>query len=365
MYVKVVNAESLLKVAERKYTSAGMDKFLDSRMLENYKEVLKNIAHASNYAQGEMIKPSDLKNITRAVRTVINDVRFNLEKSMPHIPEDARTNLDTFRALLALDDYLYAMALKDLGCPYIPESFGEEHHIWLSTVTSLDEFEFKKEDYTQTTADNHYTQQRRKSAKTVRDNNSEKMSLIKKKMAPPMQVAKLLAEYQALTKRQEGHGDAWRFFHRKENAAREKLLQDMKEVLVSALGNDIQLEKADPLKMAQKYNSVRHPAITAEAFKPGGHEQRFRLPNGVTKYEPTSDERALNDPEKDNPFKNILTEEKFREIIRFPKEWFNEPVSNVPKQNGEIEENGAGKNEIEKEVDLDRSDIELNISIIN
>lgn len=367
MYVNTKNAQPLLNEAERKYISSGMNLFIDSRALDGYTEVLRTIARESKYNQGETIKPSDLANIELAVKEVINVTRYNLRQNAKNISEKSRTNIDTFRSFLALDDYLYAIAMQELGCPDIPTSFGEKHQQWLKDKTSLEEFEVKKDDYEITTVDNHYTEQRRKSANKVRANNTEYMSFINNKMAPPIYVAKLLAEYQALVKRQEGHGEVWKFFHRRENNAREKLLQDMKNVLVSAVGNDVNLETANPLEMAKKYNNIRQPLITEAAFKNDSFESRLRLPKGVAKYKSTIDQRALNDPDKDDPFKNILTEDEFRKIISFPKDWFKEPVSNVPNQDdGKIEQNDVMKKiiEEEKEVDLENSQISLNISFI-
>ena len=69
---------------------------------------------------------------------------------------------------------------------------------------------------------------------------------VKSDDAAPDQVAKLVAEYQALQKRQAGHGGVWRFFHHLENKARTDLLAEMKDALTARLGTDFDIEKDYP-----------------------------------------------------------------------------------------------------------------------
>ena len=93
-------------------------------------------------------------------------------------------------------------------------------------------------------ADNVYEAQRGKDAADISKTEEIRLAIeaAKVKMATPAQVEKLVAEYQALAKRQSNHGFFWRLFHREENAARTQLLSKMEGALKKMLGDDANIK---------------------------------------------------------------------------------------------------------------------------
>ena len=88
--------------------------------------------------------------------------------------------------------------------------------------------------------DDIYNRQRKKDADVVRSENQELMNRCRfGKDATMLDAIKLTAEYQALIKRQAGHGRIWRFFHSKQNEQRTQLLDDMKNAIDTITGGAI------------------------------------------------------------------------------------------------------------------------------
>ena len=173
-------------------------------------------------------------------------------------------------------------------------------------------------EYKKTDVERHYNEQRRKSADTVRKATMENRKRIAEKTASPLRVAQYASEYQALKKRQEGHGAIWRFFHKKENEARTKLLANMKGLLVKTLGNDIDVDTLTPKEIAAAYNGTR----AAKVFSENGIINRTGLPNTYFEHQPTSTERA--EQYAANLHKGVVYDEENRLSIQIPKDFFEE-----------------------------------------
>jgi hypothetical protein len=178
----------------------------------------------------------------------------------------------------------------------------------------------KSDDHDKATVDNHYLEQRGKNADVLRAANEAYMKEIREKTATPIKVARFAAEYHALKKRQAGHGSIWRFFHSKENAARNQLLADMKSVLDSVVREDMKIDDTQPWFIASQYSIVRNDNLAKDIFKADHIAKRCQLPENAIQYEPTSNERASND--KSNWRDGIVEDYEIREQLEFPKDAF-------------------------------------------
>ena len=162
MHVKKGKADRLLELASQRYLDKNIHRFVDEGYIDGYHELLKDIAKKSEYKEGEKITNSDLSRIQKAVVATLDEMRrlmvdqpltleeikekkgedeFNRILSLPdnekqkairdiekkgRLSEEEQTQYDIFGAIIAVNDYMYAMAMKYLDCPDIPESFGIE-----------------------------------------------------------------------------------------------------------------------------------------------------------------------------------------------------------------------------------------------
>ena len=257
-------------------------------------------------------------------------------------------------ALITVNDYMYAMAMKALGCPDIPESFGSEMQNAIKNIATRAEFEMKKSDFDNTSVDRCYEKQRWKDAKDVQKANAESRKQILSKKASPLRVAQYAGEYFALKKRQEGHGKWWIFFHKKENEARTKLLADMEKTLKTVLKEGEVLDELDPVKIAKNYNKKNIELRANEAFQ-SGIAKRNGMPPNFIEDKPTSTERAdkeISEPDE----KKIAFEEEMRMPLEFEKDAFTESkpitVAWINKVDDKIVSEEVYHDSKDKEIDL-------------
>jgi hypothetical protein len=95
-------------------------------LMINFNYVLDNIAKKSKYQEGAKILESDLAVIKEKVNDIITCMVGELEKNEREMVKVDRMEFNTFDTLVAASDYLYAMAMKKLGCPDMPTSFGDD-----------------------------------------------------------------------------------------------------------------------------------------------------------------------------------------------------------------------------------------------
>ena len=390
MHVKKDKADRLLELTSQKYLDRNINRFVDKGYMDGYEELLKDIAKKSQYKEGEKITNSDLSRIKNAVVATLDGMRkmmveqpltleeikgkkgeteFNRilslndnekQNAIRKIEKEGRlsqmegTQYDTLGAIIAVNDYMYAMAMKSLGCPDIPESFGREMQNAIKNIANRAEFEMKKEDFEDTAVEMYYETQRGKSAKQVREATVEIKNLIVNKKALPSSVAQYASEYYALKKRQEGHGKWWIFFHKKENEARTKLLADMEETLKTFLKEGNELDILNSIKIAEIYNKNNIESRANQAFE-NGIAKRNEMPSESIEDKPTSTDRA--DKEKSERDKEeIEFEEEMRMPLKFEKDAFEESkpitVAWINKVDDKIVSEVVKHDSKDKEIDL-------------
>ena len=392
MHVKKDKADRLLELTSQKYLDRNINRFVDKGYMDAYEELLKDIAKKSQYKEGEKITNSDLSRIQNAVVATLDgmrkmmveqpltleeikgkkgEVEFNRILSLKdnekqniireiekegRLSQNEETQYDTLGAIIAVNDYMYAMAMKSLGCPDIPESFGREMQNAIKNIANRAEFEMKKEDFEDTAVEMYYETQRGKSAKQVSEATVEVKNLIWNKKALPSNVAQYASEYYALKKRQEGHGKWWIFFHKKENEARTKLLADMEKTLKTFLNEGDELDELNSIKIAEIYNKNNIESRANQAFE-NGIAKRNEMPLNFIKDKPTSTERAdkeISEPDKDE----IEFKEEMRMALKFEKDAFEEskPITVVciNKVDDKIVSKVVEHDSKDKEVDLSK-----------
>ena len=322
MYIKSDKAERLFEVTNQKYLDKSIHKFVDIGYVEGLQLLLEDIAKKSQYTEGERIMNSDLSRIKNVVAMIHNQMRVNMVNEQKDLKGKALLQYDPFTAMVNVNDYLYAMTMKTLGCPDIPESFGIGMQTLIKDIAHKAEFELKESDYKKTSIDNYYEKQRRQNATKVRKATLENERLILKKEASSLRVAKYAGEYYALKKRQEGHGKVWRYFHKKENEQRTKLLSVMEKTLNTILKDGDKLEDFDPNRIAEIYNKQQLTGRLNETIQ-SGIAKRNEIPTHFFAHTPTTTARA--DQEIDNPnLEDMELEAELRMPLVFDDEFKKE-----------------------------------------
>jgi hypothetical protein len=296
MYIKKENVDKALDITREKWEEYENYNSMDYMLLLGYKNTLDIIAKKSKYQEGEKISESDLANIKSKVNDIINFMARELKQKENTIDKIDKRDFDAFDMLMAANDYLYAQAMVKLGCPDIPTSFGadvcqniQKHAKTLDKTikkTYFDE-EFSIKDY--------FDKQRKMSAESVRHKNKDLIYNAKTKIIDQEQLAELVAEYQALNLRQDGHGAIWRFFHRTENNERNELLADMKDAITKAIGADaiFDIIEKTPSDIAATLNNQLIDKKGIEAVKPDVFVKRCNLSGEMVSYESIPAKQSL------------------------------------------------------------------------
>ena len=105
-----------------------------------------------------------------------------------------------------------------------------------------------------------YKNQRGKDAIEVNKTFNENMLALRNGESKSRTVGNMVAEYQALSKRQKDHNAFWRFFHKQENIDRNNLLAEMKNAIKNALPEgmkNVDLDKVKPAEVARELVNAR------------------------------------------------------------------------------------------------------------
>ena len=262
MFIKKESIDSVFAKTQEKFKNTGIQ--IKPEVMKRFEDALSEIAASSAYEEGAQIKESDLTKITNEAGLIFKDIALGDKEIQKPV-----------NALMIVTDYLYAMTMQKLGSPDIPALFGAEMQKNVCNFAakiigkqSLDRGQFF--------ADSVYEAQRGKDAADISKTGDviNAISAAKVKAATPAQVERLVAEYQALAKRQNGHGFFWRLFHSKENEARTELLSQMEGALKIMLGDDANVKNSTPLLLAE--NSIRNTVANEArlAFTKDGMEKR-------------------------------------------------------------------------------------------
>ena len=219
---------------------------------------LDTIINEKQYNQGEQISTTHLNLLKAVVNQTIKHMENHLIDSAndPNTPTPSIPNIVDYFATAT--DYLYVKAQEKLGCPNMPLFIFDEkidkaiENASLNVSHALVKHDISKQDV--------YKQQRRKDADVVSRNLEKHWTAIQNGENKPEHLGRVIAEYQALQKRQNGHGAIWRFFHGAENEARTNLLRSLSEKIKDALPKPlkgIDLSTVDPSDVARTMTDAR------------------------------------------------------------------------------------------------------------
>jgi hypothetical protein len=285
----------LLERTAEKFAENGIGNSISPKLMEEYQALLDGIARKHAYRVGEAIDPDDLTRINAKVTTILKNMSNGIVGLK--MEEGDLQRYDCFSSMVAATDHMFAMALKTLGGPDMPASFGPEIQEQIKSLAAGTEVALKRRHYNKLSTAIHFRDQRKLPAKTVKRINRQTMIKVKKNTASPREVASLVAEYQALKQRQDHHTFIWRFFHGKENEERMALLETMKASIASVLGTDVEIDKLDPMSVADTLNRKNIDSMAKEAFQEEGIAQRYYFAPESIKYAPVSDDAKETDDE--------------------------------------------------------------------
>ena len=213
-----------LKVAEEKMKEFSVQ--VNSANLDDYKLTLSNISKNHSYAEGEPLSFDDSQTLVGAIRKMMRGIESNFY----NLPDEKKREANVAGMIMAANDYMVALAMEELNSPILSEAYCTDQleTMYSALAGRLLDRKPRKEYLTSVIFD----EQRGIDAQELKSGKVD--NLIKAVHADPdniEKIADLYAEYQALAKRQENHGAIWRLFHRKENAARTALLNEMRAVM--------------------------------------------------------------------------------------------------------------------------------------
>ena len=261
MFIKKESVNEVVLKAQEKFKNAKIS--VNNKVMERFENALSEIAQNQSYEEGKTINERDLIKLTNEAGLVLNNAisdKGNIKKTVDD--------------LMILTDYLYAMTMQRLGSPDIPVSFGTEMKNSIVRFAVSTESN-KNLNHSYHFNDSVYEKQRGMDADVLKDQIDVSLSAVENGNPSPSQVQTLVAEYQALQKRQNNHGFFWRLFHSTENADRNELLSNMESALKYVLGADVDIMKSSPLLLAEKVLKQNMEQEVSVAFADDGMAHRI------------------------------------------------------------------------------------------
>ena len=269
MFTRKQNAESFFDKVNAKYQDKKLYNLAPKKALESYIDLLDEIATKRNYNEGDKIEAEDLERIVSSVKSIISATADKMVEKKDSITTRYFDQSESLPSLLLMNDYLFALAQKELGCPDMPANFGTDVEKRISEAAFETDFNMKRLTYNSSDSINRYNRQRKINADKLIEKN-ENLSERLDKNPTSIEIAEYAAEYQALKKRQENHNRVWRFFHKGENKKRNELLAQMKRTLKGALGASALIETATPEQLAKEYHARTIKENMAKESDPNG-----------------------------------------------------------------------------------------------
>ena len=331
MFTLKQNAESFFEKVDAKYQDKKLYNLAPQKAMDDYLNLLEEIANKRNYNEGDKIEAEDLERIVSSVKSIISATADKMVEKKDSITTGYFDQSESFPSLMLMNDYLFAMAQRDLGCPDMPANFGAEVENRISEPAFETDFKMKQLTYNSSDSVNRYERQRKINADKLIAKN-ESLSERLDKNPTSIEIAEYAAEYQALKKRQENHTRVWRFFHKGENKKRTELLAQMKAKLEGILGTDAGIDTKKPSELAAIHHTAAIKSLTDKAFKPEAIGKRYSTNLSQFKLDAPVVEGDIN---KDN---EQLHESIHNEIDQAPKneeikdkiESQNPPVLDAP-----------------------------------
>lgn len=324
MFIRKENVDEVLKTANENCKNYNIQDSFGVLMMISYNTLLDNIAKKNNYKEGEAISEDDLKAIQKNVKDVIDNVASQTKSNQEKKFVMDKMYFSGYDTLMAANDYLYALAMKKLGCPDIPTSFGSDVVSNIQNTAKRLDATVKQSYYDhEYSTKTYFDKQRKKDADEVRFKNKSLIQAFNTSLGSVNQLAELVAEYQALKLRQDGHNGFWRFFHRGENKERMQLLEDMKSAIGKAVGNDVSLDPNEktPADIANLLNNKMIDKKAKDALKSEKFAERCKCEDKISNEKLPKENQVVEQP--NNVIENVIENDK-RVVVEFKDGEFNE-----------------------------------------
>lgn len=322
MYIKQNQLRTAIDNAQEKCELLNVQ--LNRVQIVKYMEVLRKMTEKHKYQEGERISEEDFDTIRDEIQGILESIADKTIEMHQENSKEFEQGISSVDYMVAATDYLFALTMNHLGSPDMDVLFGADVQQVMGLSALNIQKEFVKYDMdTQKT----YEKQRGQNAYDLRDsavgmriaalNSAENIVQVKTK-----DLAQLIADYQALQKRQEGHGAIWRFFHSTENKERNALLQDMEKALTKHLGNEYDLKTVIPASIADDFAEERLLNYMEETVnaRTNDIEKVYGLKDDKKKNESGNEisdvRQALNDMERANL--KEATDDKKKDVIEAP-----------------------------------------------
>lgn len=262
-----------------------------TKYLQDFEQTLS--AFENKYKEGTQIEKEDLAlfgektaGLLRFMTGVMREQAQKGERTKMPRPEEF---------VMAATDYLYLQCMEKLGCPNIPVAFNDNVKKVMTACARELHRNYVKFDFSKEKA---FKEQRRIDAdkllagnvgENLRDINEGRMNLSK--------IGRLIADYQALTERQKRHTGVWRFFHGKENEARNALIGEMRASLKKVLGPNVDIDNAIPAEVSRKLAFDRIDNNIEKAISE--RFEKTELVYGVEKVPDNANSVSSNELDKD------------------------------------------------------------------
>ena len=322
MYIKQDQVKKAVANAQKKCEVFNVQ--LDPKRIADYEKALKTMAEKHKYQEGERISEEDFETIWDEIQGILESTADKTIQMHQENSKEFEQGISSVDYMVAATDYLFALTMNHLGSPDMDVLFGADIQQVMGLSALNIQKEFVKYDMdTQKT----YEKQRGQNAYDLRDsavgiriaklNSAENMIQVK-----TTDLAQLIADYQALQKRQEGHGAIWRFFHSTENKERNALLQDMEKALTKHLGDEIDLKTVIPASLADDFAEERLLNYMEETVNARANdiEKVYGLKDDKKKNESENElsdvRQSLNDIERADL--KEATDDKKKDVIEAP-----------------------------------------------
>jgi hypothetical protein len=215
-------AKIALQNADEARKAQGIE--FDALAMNAFRTGLQEMARTGQYTEGAKLQDEHWKNIIRhCERLIAGAVNTLQDQSLAR-----QRNVNAKDYVQAASNYLLAVAANELNCPDLPiikDEWREKLGAWIHDVVKAKPNADIDLAYT-------YNNQRGINAKGLVQQTQYLINNATHDGKPNYNtLGELYAEYHALSQRQANHGAVWRFFHSKENAARNNLLKNMEKCL--------------------------------------------------------------------------------------------------------------------------------------
>ena len=265
MRINKADTDIALRFTEEKANSLGVE--FTAQDLEGYKAELKRIAENSGYGEKDPIYARDFEAVRDGFERLIGGMADNFIGST----SADRSDIDILDHVMAANDYLFALTMKELNSPDISSnSYFAIQDVLTDAAKRIRNSQLEEGP----ALVDYFNGQRGINAKQLKNSGvGELIRDVSGGEATPKQIGQLYAEYKALEKRQAAFGDVWRFFHRKENEERGRLMSEMRNALdfkipSEAFRVDYETVSIERFVEGEKLTAAISRAVTARQRNP-------------------------------------------------------------------------------------------------